>query len=555
MLKKLSGKECYNPLYKYITHDKFIEYCRANNVYVDEKTMETYEKLGLLFPIYRFIIPKDYIRSICNENINNIDPILNLHPEWKQIEKLHESLNTYTAPLEKFFRRTLMYGNPLDYSIKQKHPFLIIPNKANFKPWRIYKVKIKNKNNYKCKNEEDIANHYYAHWQIFVLNELNEMYTEQTNILTKQKDMSYYGNKFKEVKKLSPSKINDYAQYFQIVSNYAMFEHIITGFIIQKNENKQFLSKENYNFYTKEKKKIAKKEYKKNSYDKWMEFIKNLYVLYEKYLKDEKIKLSNEVKRFLSFTINLLITAKNLTFEKLNEDFIAGYRTFTRKLRNDIYIIPTGLEKIFPSEINELKREAYLKLPCLIKELNKIFPMKEQLPENFHEKIITTIIDEEYGTLFSHLYKIEDIWFNREKFATPSLIAHLRSLIVSIEDVGILWFGGNRIDGMLKKAFKEYEKLQKKYSRYERKITEAKTTKEFINKANIILNQKEFSSKDRLCGYYLVLTSLARNFFSHRNKIMEELLGNIFLEVYKSAMFTLICLYRKKEDIIDRGGG
>lgn len=552
MLIKTTGKESHNPLYKYLNHKEFIEYCDANGVDANDKILEIYEKLRLLLPIYRFIVPKEYIRFICKQNINNSGYYLDNHPEWTPIEKLQHSLTAYTVPLEEYFKKTLREGHPLDYAIKYKNPFLVIPTKDNFKPWKFYKVKIY-RNLYPCRKEEALADHYYAPWQIFVLNELNEMYTEHKNILTKHARKHWVARSFKKNKKISASEINNYSNIFQILSNYTMFKYIIRLYVEGKNTQSQFLTEEDYDFYIKETKKIAKKEYKKISYDKWMEFIKKLCELWE-YLKDEKIKLSNEVKRFLSFTIDLVTIVENITFEKLDKNFVAKYGTSAVKLSDELYIVPTGLEKIFPSEINELKRTAHLYLPDLVKELNKILPVEEQFPENFHENMITTLISEGYGTLFSHLYKIQDTWFNYEKFAFASLMAHLRSLIVSIEDIGKKWFKGNKINGMLRKAFdKEYEKLKNKYSgNYEKGITDAKTTGDFIKKANIILKHKEFSSKDRLCNYYLVLTELSRNFFSHSNEIEEKLLRSVFGEVYKSAMFTLISLY-KKHKIVSGG--
>ena len=76
-------------------------------------------------------------------------------------------------------------------------------------------------------------------------------------------------------------------------------------------------------------------------------------------------------------------------------------------------------------------------------------------------------------------------------------------------------------------------------------ITDAKTSSEYRGNFAKILEYKKKGTHS-ICGYHLVSAHLTRNYFSHKIKYEPDMLGSMFIEVYKDLVFTLISLFVKK---------
>lgn len=577
----MSGKEKHNPIIKYLEAQKFIDYCKANRVNASFNVLETYEKYGILKPIYRLIVPEEYVKAKYEYNHfdyqkelqelvqevktkyghdkrNHYVPKIkfNCPFKWKPIETLINAMSRYSimVPItQKDGSRDISHleniienGHPLERKYPKNNSFLKVPDKNDFRPWKEYEVVVEIKDGYPVK--ENTAEEYYAPWQIFVVDELNYRHTIEKNYLTKEvKGWSV----IKE--NIHKSRILEFSDLFQTVSNFRMLKSII--WIIETDDVKgNVIEGKRYKTLEERTKKIAKKEYKCHE-DEWLKFIRKLVELYNHYTELEKNKLSQELKRFLGDTATMVIMARDIDFKTLCDEYGEGNKSWGIKIIDDIRVYYKGLEKIFSIEENQLREHAHSIFPSYIKQINESLPADSKLPDNFNEQLVD-IIKKGDILLLTHLHEIEELWFNHKLHWVGTIWAHLRSLAIGMEDIGKEWFDERTLEGVFKKAFGEnYKNLKEKYDSKlpkakdgKNSITWATTPDEFIKKLNCILKNKDLSnniSNSPLCKYHLVVTRLTRNFIAHHTEI-EDIRWSLFIEIYRCLILTLISLAQKK---------
>lgn len=529
-------QEKHNPIYKYLEAEKFIKYCSANNIDASLYALEMYEKAGLLTPIYRLIVPEEYVRetSKVKEPANKV--YSKIKQKWSRLINLLNALMEYTLRGSPYFRKTLKNGHPLDYAYKNKNPFLYKPSAKEFKPWERYKIIVTTEKGEHIK--KDTVEHFYASWQIFVLDELNYFHTVEENYVTGHK--KGWGILKKNI---FSSKLIKYYELFQTVSNFRMMESLI-WLDLTLGVKEPVIEGELLNELNKKREKIAKKEYQKYSHDEWIIFIRKLVEVYNEYLKREKIKLSMELKRFLADTVRMIMYATQKSLQEISDDYDGKYKgSKWIGLYERIKIYPGEIKRIFPDELEEVRKRASKVLEGYIRQLNKILPDSQQISLDIKDKLINSIIESGHELLLSHIYKIEEFWFNRKLHWVSSIWAHLRALTVSIESIGTEWYNTHFLSNILKSAFPEYKSLKESI---DKNITDAKSFKEYKEKLSKIYEHKKKHNNKGLCGHHLVVAHLTRNYFSHRIIFEPVMLGSKFLEVYRDLIFTLISLFIPK---------
>ncbi|MDD5529516.1 MAG: hypothetical protein PHX21_05740 [bacterium] len=542
-----------NPIIKYLSTDDFINYCKANRVDISDDTLETYEKYGLLMPLYRLIFPEEYIkeRYECEKNSSYQEEIIKLIKEhnskvekakhekdelsaleessnskWKQVESLINARSKSNIMIGKNLEDVIKDGHPLDIEFQKQNPCLKVPDKKGFRPWKDYEIVIEG-------SEENFAEHYYASWQIFLVEELNELYIYTKNCLSNEKRGSTYvftGN-------IRNSKLLKYSDCFQAVSNFRMLQQVIWG-VTEEKANEHISEDERDKNYSERIKEFAKIEYSKQSKENWINFIRKLVELYDHYEKLDKNKLLQELKIFLSDTVNMIIIARGIEFKTLCVEYASPniYGTGT-------VFYTKGLERIFPIEEKQVKEKALRIVHSYIKEINE--GLTQKLPEDFHKQIVSEIIGPENILLLTHLHEIEDLWFNRTSYWEGTFWAHLRSFVIGIEDIAKQlfpplpeeekrkkdWY----LSDAIKKAFPEYKKWKNEYN------SKVNTPEEFISKIKDIFSRKDFfTDSNPLCRYHLLITHLTRNFVSHNIKMPSAMAGSLFIETYKCLILTLV---------------
>lgn len=530
----------HNPASKYLKVDEFVSYCKKCNVDVSISMLESYEKVGLLFPIYRIVVPDEYVRAVFEYNhripIDHNIPF-DVDGEWREIDELADALSSYRLPKTPYLEQVLKNGHPLDYAYISKNRFLYKPALNSFKPWEEYKIDAGTIDGYPIK--EDTVEHYYSPWQIFVVENLNERHTILENYVAGLRQGWGIFNK-----EISPSKILEYSELFQTVSNFRMIESLI-WFDMTFDLKKSFIERELLEKILKEIKTVAKKEYEKHVHTGWINFIRKLVELFTKYFEEEKIKLSNELKSFLSSSLNMIMYATQKSFEEISDEYDGRFKGVRMLcLENNIVIYPGKLDKIFPDELKQSKERSLLIVEVYINELNKTLHDDAKIDAKVKEELIDNIIGCGHEIILSHLHELRKFWFNREPHWRSSIWAHIRSLTISIESIGQEWYKKRSRKEIFKSVFNEdYDDFRKVIGE---KITDAEKPDEFKQKLTKIL---EYSKKDikRIYGYHFVIAHLTRNYLSHNVQFDPEMLGSLFVEVYKSLVFTLISLFVKKE--------
>ena len=358
------------------------------------------------------------------------------------------------------------------------------------------------------------------------------MHTIEENYATKQK--KGWGIFKKEFR---PSKLGSFCEYFQTISNFRMMKSLIIQDIAFGLKS-SILEGELYKQLRRRTVEEAINEYGKHSYSEWIKFFRKLVELYMAYNGREKIKLANELKRFLTSTINVLTDATKKPFEEISSAYDGKFKRFGDPGQEEgVVIYPGKLERIYPDEIKEIKESAKRIFDFQIKQLNETLPDNLKIKNEIIDVLVNNIIGNGHHLLLTHLHEMEELWLNHRPRWKSSIWAHLRSFAVSIESVAQEWYGQNKFGNILEYAFKkEYANLRDSIGE---RITDAKTSSEYRENFAKILEHKKKSTHG-ICGYHLVSAHLTRNYFSHKIKYEPDMLGSIFIEIYKDLVFTSI---------------
>jgi hypothetical protein len=517
---------------KYLEINEFIKYCEKNKVKADISTLESYEKAGLLIPVYRLIAPAEFVQA----DIGTVHDSQIVIPNIEQLTNLYNDLSLYHLSMTPNFQQALKDGHPLDVAYSNKNPFLQKPTPDTFKPWDDYKTDV-NRDNYTTK--EDTADHYYAPWQIFVVHAINHKNTvlinNITNIQTQHLD-------------LDPLKLIEHTELFQTISDVAIKESLI-WLDITSHSRQAIIEGEQYKELTTRTTQAKKDLYQKHNHAEWIKFLRKLVELYKLYLEREKIKLADEMKIFLRITIETIIHATQKSLEDISNDY-DGESKGSRSvwLIDSITVHPGEVYQIFPDELKQIKERLDYVIADDIEEFNKMLPASEQINLTTKDTLIEDLIKNGQEVILSHFYKIEELWFKHELHWRGSIWAHIRSLATAIESLGCEWFTVNRNLGkVLSMAFpSDYDRLK---DSIENRITDAATPTEFKEKLTKILTHRKSNTKGR-CGHHLVIAHLTRNYLAHRSSIEPDMYGSIFIEIYRSLIFTLISLFVKRNSLI-----
>jgi hypothetical protein len=534
----MSTRKQHNPVSKYLEVEEFVDYCKKCKVHTSTSELEAYEKARLLFPVYRLIKPDDYVRAVFEYKYRIPSEI---NGEWQEMDELQSALTSYCLPRNPFFERTLSTGHPLDCAYFDKSPFLHMPSADEFKPWEEYKIIAGTIEGYPI--QEDTAEHYYSPWQIFVLDELNERYTILENYVAGSRQGWGIFNK-----EIRPSKLVEFSEFFQTVSTFMMIEPLI-WLDMTLDHKKSSIEGELLEKILRRIEFAAKKEYEKHVHNEWIKFIRKLVELYSKYLEEEKIKLSDELKIFLSNSSNMIMYATQKPFEEICDEYDGRFKGIIMPcIENDIIIYPGKLDKIFPDELKQAKERALWIVGIYINELNKTMPDDAKIDAKVKEELIDNLIGCGHEIILSHLHELQKLWFNREPHWKSSIWAHIRSFTISIESIGQTWYRNRPRKEIFELIFNEdYDGFRKAIGE---KITDAENPDEFKRKlSNIIEASKK--NIERIYCYHFAIAHLTRNYLSHNVQFEPAMLGSLFVEVYRSLVFTLINLFIKKEQDVE----
>jgi len=477
-----------NFVQKYMEVDKFVEYCKSNSVEISKYELEVYEKEKFLYPYYRYVIPE-------NEIANNYG----FYPDYPYDEAITN-------------------GHPLDNCSDVIQPSI---ENGSFVRWDSYIVD--HPDGYK----KSRAFHFYANWQIFMVQELVDIHTITTNIVTGHRR----GWGILRDEYIPKPKLQNYEKFFQTLSNKIMIDKLLDLHTISEMQQIHINSSEKID--------NAKKHFEKFSYQDWIHFLRLLAELYEIYEEKEYIRLKDEVKPYMAEVIVMLQQATDKTYQTINQDF-TGSNSMGWQLDDDVSYRPKILKKIFPDTLEEAEKNF---LRCYEKD-DKLYSQLQQT--------INYLKNINYEILLLHFYDIDKIYGKRKEYQDRALWSYLRSCVIGIEALTKKIFSIDRLTEVYSKAGWERPEEIRKHLQEKDTIVDAKSEDIYIYKLRTLLQAAQNKDDQYYDMYFIYITVLTRNFVAHKIKVENnELYGKLFEEVYKNIkkfLIEIVKIAMKKEN-------
>lgn len=528
----------------YLEHTEFIKYCKANNVDVHESELETYEKNKLLYPCYRILYPREFIKNRFRAIYTAHSQSYKIKNEWVPLVNLEESMLNSRHWLCKEFEEAIEHGHPFEQVINSNNPYLMQPENKKFKHWDRFKVIVDKIDSSSIK--ESRAKHYYSPWKVFFLYDLKELNTEAYNRATGLKRGWGIRNN-----KLRRSSLDEFKPFFKAISAFAYVRSLLRTYYFERTSKQT----QDWRNIIKKQKVFAQKLFLRHGYDSWLRYLRKVIEIYENYRGFEKILLSLEVKSYVARSVIFLRYATDNAFEKICEDVSGKYKEECG-LENDVLVYPGSLEKMFPNEKWDLEQKARWLLNDALRQFNSVLHIKEKLPESLADNLFDDLSNEPTGTALASIRKIDRFYNSREIWRDNDFWSGLRDLAVSVEVHGKDWLGGNKLNDVLQKLFPVlYDSLKdslkvllKKQTGITLKPTDASDKKEFLIKLKII--QEDMIPADKRCGPHLLIANLTRNYSNHQKGLSGKDLHDFSPIIYSSLVRTLLLLYAKHKGML-----
>lgn len=121
-------------------------------------------------------------------------------------------------------------------------------------------------------------------------------------------------------------------------------------------------------------------------------------------MRREKIKLSNELKCFLTSALNVIIDATQKSFEQISNEYDGKFIGSRGQGVDENIIIYLGeLTRIFPDEFKQMKERSLRIIDNYITHLNKILLKSEQIDIRLKDEFIDNIVQSNHELLlFRH---------------------------------------------------------------------------------------------------------------------------------------------------------
>ncbi len=528
-----------NPIHKYLKAEEFTELCSEMRVYLGrypDKLLEAYEKHGLIRPVYRLNIAEDYKKLLFRYNHakENEKSTISLPEEHKDIHDfLQDRLGNYHVTYPPWIDRTLEEGHPLDWAYKGNKSYIEKPSQETFRHWREFEIV--EGILYDNPQPGRIAEHYYAHWQVFLFEEADRCFSITLNpfLLSQSSDISF---------KKTTLSLSQWTQEFEILAEYQFDKQLYFEKYMNQTSN-NLLEGELLEEYHKKLNKQVGTIFIQILEERWIEFLKKLcetFILYEEL---ERIRLSKFLKSYIYAIVELFLKSTKLSYPQIVDkvgNIIGGEKYF--------YRLP--LEMILPDEEREKREQAKNYISSLKDKYNSLFP-----EEIISDADVCNIIEEAdrqgNDTLLTKVIEIEKEWWEDNIFRHEKIWSHIRSLVTAVETFSRAIFPTkNDLYNCINESLKgQYESLKQPFDNYFKgSVIKTNNPSEFLEKLDIIIKTPNNIKiqNDLINLKFLLIANLIRNFVSHSSKIDVKLFGSRFFMIYQSLIFSIFYLFKNK---------
>ncbi len=525
--------------FPYVEHTKFIKYCTANKVSVNEYMLEAYEKKGLLYPCRRLLYPRELLKRAFRARHSFRREGYKIRGEWKPLIDLEKLLETCNNFMDEGFKKAMVEGHPFEQMhINREDIYVFDPAKQPFKAWKRYKVIVGEISETKMKDNR--AKLYYSSWKIFFVHELNRENTDTYNRATEtRRGWGIFNARIIE------SKLDEFIPFFEKISLFSFRWSLYDSDYYYRNRSD---TQEGWAVSAEKLKHVARFYFKDFSYKKWIHFLRKLIEIHENTREAEKILLSLEAKSYIARTVRFLRYATDYEFQKICDDVSGTLKNSRSQGSEDGVDIHQGrLEALFADEKWDLEKNVSWMLEDNLKALNKSLEEEERITESLAGQLFSELVEEPQFTALAAIRKINKAYWDQELWCENDIWSGITDLAVSIEDHGKTWIGENkRLEGIFSRSFdlRQFSNLKQSAS----VGLTAKTADEFIQKLKLLLQSKKIPENKR-CGKHLLITLLTRNFSTHNMGGFKILSQEERSGIYIALVRTLFVVYAKHKNV------
>ena len=150
---------------RYVELGLFISYCRAVGLETSRQELERYEEIGVMPPVARVVYPAEYVMQI-HGYVGNGATDLEETDQWPRLSRLTEKIRVPPYDYIDLTDEELIhcFDREMDSG---GNPHLIRPDQAGFQPWCTYRLAVVEGDGVEI--GRPTAQHYYCYWQIHQL--------------------------------------------------------------------------------------------------------------------------------------------------------------------------------------------------------------------------------------------------------------------------------------------------------------------------------------------------------------------------------------------------
>lgn len=542
---------------RYLNVDEFIKYCESLNVKTDKRELEYYEKSGIMLPLIRVTYPEDYVRLLTLWSHGKISN----SPDMNQWHGLTEAFDK---------RRVLPqdYSNMTDEELIDSfdrgignNPFLSRPSTNNYKPWKEYDIEIEYAEGQKT--SEKISEHYYSYWQVYQLKNIQKYpdLWENKSLLDNipaEKKLQIYRPWAPDLEKLH--SFNGMAKMFDVLSFWiTMYHHTELRTFSQIPEKHQIkrLDDSQYQTYLNQIKINANlvKATFSVTVDELYSFLYDLIDLRDNYLKDEKLKLAEQLRNDIIYQAYFIQALTGVEWDAVADEL---------KKRN----YPWWIRKHFRhlDILTKEQDEASDFLKSIVKDYKKtlndlgISNQSQQISLSEIDEFLSYCKNEGLSLLITAVSGMIASEEDRgKKFRRASQYTNIKNIVTSLEYLlrgfiakASLTISGSGLNSTIKSVM---EHRVNWFSLFDAKknSSKANNSTEFYTKLVDLMNDSELLvSEDTYWARAFLIASLARNLTVHEHPSDDWFYGELFGEMLRSTIYAMLYSWNlaKKENWI-----
>lgn len=272
-------------------------------------------------------------------------------------------------------------------------------------------------------------------------------------------------------------------------------------------------------------------------------FLYQLMELYDDYRKEERYKLSEELRNDIIYQAQLIRALTGSEWEAIAEELGRRYTFWTKQNFRHLDILTK--ERDEACELLTLYAGKYgdtlgkLNIPCPKRafsttEINELMDYceREGLPVLLTALSGMIATQEDYAKKFRRVSRYTNI---------KNALTALEFLLKKFPQNGGIVIDRNTLFPTIKKVMKDEAWVSLFIEKYDKHLTRAKDTAEFFDKLNELVRDKDLvQSEDTYWARVFLIASLARNMTVHTYPDYDWFYGELFGEILIAAIYAIL---------------